>query len=164
MKFELIENKYLIQPGYLIFHKTPIVIYGVAGSAVFFALWDKEKKQVGCCTYLLPNNHENKKKSAIYGNIALSHIYNLMKQEGSNPNDIQAYIIGGAIHNEVTIAQQNIKIAEHFCKKNAIEIISQDTGGRLGRKFILDTSTGNHVLYKTIHLRSCDWYPYQGIS
>ncbi len=160
MKKELIEHKYLLQPGFIIIYNEPMLIYGVVGSGIFIGLWDEKKEYSGCCSYLYPHTGDNEQSTAFYGNIAIRWLIKKMRENGSQLPHLKALLMGGASKNNVKIGQENIHIAKEILNKFKIEIVSIDAGGRMGRKFIYETHTGHSITYKTNKLRNSDWYPY----
>ncbi len=162
MSFKIAKYKYLIQPGYLLVSQEPTSVYGVTGSGVFVGLWDNSKCFSGCCSYLKPKPEKNNEGSTRYGSVAIKHLIRTMKSKGSNIRDLKALIIGGG-DNETSLfyGKENIKIAETILNYFTIEILSYDTGGSLGRKFIYDTENGQSLTFKTKKIRQSDWYPYK---
>lgn len=156
----LTEQRYLMKPGYLIIYDKPLYIYGVVGSGVFIALWDKRKKYSGCCLFLYPKVCEKQQSTAQYGNVALNHLIFKMQQEGSRVSDLKALIIGGGTVKNKTFDNQNHDIACKVLKRKSIEVISKDAGGTFGRKFIYETTTAEHMVMKVHKIRATDWYPY----
>jgi chemotaxis protein CheD len=41
-----------------------------------------------------------------------------------------------------------------------IKVISEDTGGNVGRKLVYNTLTNEAIIYRANKLRKGDWYPY----
>ncbi|HPY95861.1 MAG TPA: chemotaxis protein CheD [Candidatus Cloacimonadota bacterium] len=160
MNYNLIGNKYLIKPGYLIVNHDPTLVYGVVGSGMFVALWDEKKSYSACCSFLYPftNNKENLR--GIYGNVAINWLIKKMKDQGSDIKDLKAHLMGGATNNMHKIGEENINIAKRILDKQNIEIITTDIGGKMGRKFIFDCQNGQSVTFKTNKIRKSDWYPY----
>ncbi len=156
---DVIENKYLIKPGYLVIYKEDLHVYGVLASGVFVALCDVKKKYSGCCFYLYPDSYKSM-NTPKYGDIAVSHLISKMKKAGSSLTDIKAHIIGGSISSKNDYGQRNTDKAKELLKKNNIDVHSEDTGGQLARKFIYHTKTGESMVMKVHKVRKKDWYPY----
>lgn len=51
-------------------------------------------------------------------------------------------------------------VAKRFLAKHGIKIISDDTGGNMGRKIVYNSLTNEAIIYKVHNLRRGDWYPY----
>lgn len=161
MKTEITEHKYLIQPGFIIIYKEPAMIYGVVGSGIFLGIWDEKKEYSGCCSYLYPKSPATDKGSAKYANVAIRYLIKKMRENGSNLNDLKALFLGGASLTLDKTGEENAHIAKEILNKYKIEIVSNDIGGKMGRKFVYDTRSSQIITLKTKHLRKIDWYPYQ---
>ena len=162
MSFSISEYKYLIQPGYMYITENATSIYGVTGSGVFIGLFDEKMKYSGCCSYLYPIPPNNKSISTKYGSIAIKHLIKKMKNKGSSIEDLKAHLIGGGdTDTSSDYGQKNINIAKTVLNYFTIEILSSDTGGKIGRKFIFDTESGQSLTYKTEKIRKSDWHPYE---
>ena len=162
MMFNVSEYKYLIQPGYMYITEDPTSIYGVTGSGLFIGLFDEKMKYSGCCSYLYPDSPDKQYSSTKYGSVAIKHLIKKMKNKGSNIEDLKAHLIGGSdTDTSNDYGQKNVNIAETVLRYFTIEILSSDTGGKIGRKFIYDTESGQSLTYKTEKIRKSDWYPYE---
>jgi chemotaxis protein CheD len=136
-------------------------IYGVTGSGIFLSLWDNKKKYSGCCSFLYPKPLESDSLSTKYGAVAIKHLIKKMQNKGSKLENLKAHIIGGSdIETSHEYGLKNIQITKTILRYNMIEIISSDTGGKIGRKFIYDTETGQSLTFKTDKIRQSDWFPY----
>lgn len=160
MKHDIAEHKYFINPGFIILYKEPMMVYGVVGSGVFIGIWDEKKEYSGCCSYQLPKTSVKEKSTALYGNIAIRYLIKKMRENGSKIHDLKAMLMGGASKDQNKIGEENVHIAKEILEKFKIEIISMDTGGKMGRKFVYDTQSGHTITYKTKNLRTSDWFPY----
>jgi chemotaxis protein CheD len=162
MNFQVSEYKYLIQPGFMFITEQATSIYGVTGSGVFLTLWDDKKKYSGCCSFLFPKPKDNQNLSTIYGAVAIKHLIKKMTNKGSKPENLKAHIIGGSdIESSGECGLKNVQLAKTILRYHLIEIISSDTGGKIGRKFIYDTLTGQSLTFKTEKIRQSDWFPYE---
>ena len=162
MNFSVSEYKYLIQPGYMLITENATSIYGVTGSGVFVGLYDTKKKYSGCCSFLFPSPPDNKTLSTKYGTIAIKHLIKKMKNKGSEIEDLKAHVIGGSdSETSGENGMKNISIANTVLNYFMIEILSSDTGGSVGRKFIYDSETGQSLTFKTDKIRKADWFPYE---
>jgi len=161
MSFNISEYKYLIQPGYLFITEKTTSIYGVTGSAVFVSLYDMKRKYSGCCAYSYPRPAHTNDLSTQYGTVAIKHLIRNMKNKGSRINDLKAHLIGGSdIESSQNYGRLNVEIANVVLQYFMIEILSSDTGGKMGRRFIYDTESGQSLTLKTEKIRSSDWFPY----
>jgi chemotaxis protein CheD len=162
MNFSVSEYKYLLQPGYMLITESATSIYGVTGSGVFVGLYDTQKKYSGCCSFIYPSPTDTNTLSTKYGSIAVKHLIKKMKNKGSSIEDLKAHLIGGGDSTTTDdYGEKNVNIARTVLNSFMIEILSADTGGKIGRKFIYDTETGQSLTFKTDKLRNQDWFPYE---
>lgn len=157
---EVSQNRYMMKPGFLILYKKELFVYGVLGSGLFVSLWDEKKGYSGCCSFLYPKSTTSHQYTVKYGDIALKHLIRSMLNEGSNRSDLKAHVIGGGVHRQNDFGHRNEKTALEILSEESIEVLSRDTGGHLGRKFIYNTRTGEHITMKVHRIRQQDWYPY----
>ena len=160
MNFEVPAIRYLLKPGYLIMNNDPMTVYGVLGSGMFVAIWDRKRKYSGCCIYLYPIASKDNEMTVCFGNVAINHLIDMMVTEGSKAEDLKAYLIGGGNRHEGDMGDKNQEIADKILCKRNIEIYTRDVGGKLGRKFAFDSHTGQNMTMKVHKIRNSDWYPY----
>ena len=151
--------EYHMQPGFLVIPQRPTLVSGVVGSGVFVSLWDSAQRYSGCCCYLHPR-HQDHRPTAQSGDVALLHLIRSMRRIGSLAADLHAHVIGGSVQDDNRYGERNRHVALEILRENHIEVLSEDTGGRLGRKFIYNSETGENVVMKVHKLRQEDWYPY----
>jgi chemotaxis protein CheD len=156
---ELMEEKYLLEPGYLIIRRKPMIIYGTLGSGVFVGVLDKKNNYSGGCSFLYPKDIK-RQYTVKYGNVAICHLVRKMIRSGSSLSDLRAHIIGGAVKSDCDFGNKNVNIAKKVLAHLGIEVIAEDIGGKMARKFIYETDTGQHITMKTHNYRVMDWFPY----
>jgi chemotaxis protein CheD len=161
----LVTRDYFLKPGYIYLPEKPTVISTVLGSSVAVSLYDKKRKTGGMNHFLFPVAESREKTTALYGNIAVITLIRMMISQGADPFHLEAQIFGGAnntdtcIHN---VGKQNYQTAKDILMQKNIRIVSEDVGGRLGRKIVFNTLTCEILTLKVDRLRESDWYPYQG--
>jgi chemotaxis protein CheD len=109
------------------------------------------------------------KTTAMYGNIATITLIKMMlsfepETRTARIKNFEAQIFGGAYNpdnSDKDIGKQNIEIAHKILNQNKIAIISEDTGGKKGRKVVFNISSNEAAVLKVDNLRDADWYPYQ---
>ena len=114
--------------------------------------------------FQFPVIRSSKQATARYGNVAVSTLINLMINEGSKSEHLEAQILGGAYHPDISdknVGFENIKIAKKVLSKKKIRIVSEDVGGEKGRKIIFNTNTNEIAVVKVGKVRQEDWYPYE---
>lgn len=156
---------YFLKPGFIYLPDRPTTISTVLGSSVAVSLYDRSLKLGGMNHFCFPYIKGRGKTTALYGNIAILALIRMMTANGSSISNLEAQIFGGALNSEYSekdIGQDNLKTAKQILFRKKIKIISEDTGGELGRKIIFNTSTYEIVILKVDRLRESDWYPYAG--
>ncbi len=157
---ELETNSYHLERGYLFFSQDESLVRTVLGSSVSVCLWDKEKKVGGVNHFMYPETNEKDKQTAKYGNIAILALLKMMNVAGCKKSNITAQIVGGAWPQDfdgIDLGSANIQIARKILKKYGIRIISEDTGGSMGRKVVFDLGSGQLIIMKVHSLRDSDW-------
>jgi len=160
------QEKYFLQPGYILVSKDPYLISTVLGSCIAVCLWDSVQKFGGMNHYLYARTFNNIRNSQS-GNVSIPYMIKLLIDLGAQKHNLKAHIIGGAQNREMqssTIGRDNIKIAEKILGDNYIDIVTVDVGGDMGRKVTFDNYSGEVVVYKVNSLRRCDWYADQSIN
>lgn len=161
---QIIPKDYFLKPGFIYLPAKPTAISTVLGSSVSVSLYDRSLKVGGMNHFLYPFAREKEKATARFGNIAILTLLKMMKANGSKMSKIQAQIFGGAFNSDCSnrdIGRDNLKTARQVLQYNRIKIVSEDTGGELGRKIVFNTSTCEIVTLKVDRLRKSDWYPYE---
>jgi chemotaxis protein CheD len=157
--------EYFLLPGYIFMSPEPYLISTVVGSSVAVALWDADSKLGGMLSFLYPFRESSAESTAIYGNVAITYMVRMFREEGAKKKNLRSQIFGGAESDcceADQIAHENVKMARSVLKKHGIKVISEDVGGRLGRKIVYNTFQNEALIYKVNTLRNSDWYPYDG--
>lgn len=141
-----IENFYLY-PSAMHVPDKPTLVHTILGSCVAVCLFDKTKNIGGINHYMLPLWNGQGLASPKYGNIAIEKLIQKLSGKGATAENIVAKVFGGgevlqSLKNHFNVGTRNISIAEEMLKKFNIPIIAQSTGGKLGRKIIFNTATG----------------------
>lgn len=154
---------YFLHPGYIFVASKPTVISLVLGSCVSVSLYDRRRKTGGMNHFMYPFTAEKHKATARYGNVSTLALVQMMLEDGSKSEDIQAQIMGGAYNpqfSDKNIGMENIMIARKVLLRKKIAILSEDIGGELGRKIVFNTHSNELAIIKVEKLRNDDWYPY----
>ena len=144
------DNNYLqhfLYPSSLFVSKEPYLVKTILGSCVAICIWDKRLKIGGLNHYMLPTWNGNDLASPKYGNIAIDKLIEKMVFFGSRVEDLQAKVFGGGEmmdtgKRKMLIGERNIRIAKLMLEERKIPIIASGTGGKLGRKILFFTDTG----------------------
>lgn len=128
------------------------------GSCVVVCLYDEQSKIGGMAHSMLPSRtkddnvqniiNDSMTKPAKYVNEAIDYMVREIEKLGGNKSFIKAKIIGGSemFHflskTSVGIGQENIIAAHSKLKELHIPIISEDTGGTVGRSASFNIENG----------------------
>jgi chemotaxis protein CheD len=155
-------EKYHLNPGYIYISGTPTIISTVLGSCVAICMHDRVINYGGMNHYLLPKKGKNDQPTARYGDVSIMKLYKTFLEFGSNPVNLTAHIIGGAYlensRDSKAIADENVEISRVFLNNLRIKIISEDTGGTMGRKLIYFTEFNEIFVAKLQKIRTTDFY------
>jgi len=146
--------KIYIYPGNLEISKTPAILTTILGSCIAVCIWDNKLKFGGMNHFMLPLWNGEGLASPKYGNIAIDKLIKKMLTYGSLIENLEAKVFGGGNVIESSngfyhIGERNIEIAVSMLKDFGIKIIGSSTGGKRGRKILMDTSDFK-ILHKFI--------------
>ena len=138
---------YYLYPAVLYASNKPYFIKTILGSCIAVCIWDNNLHIGGMCHYMLPYWNGNGLASPKYGNIAIEKLHKKMLGFGSKRKNLKAKVFGGGEVLDVEnsyfqIGKRNIIIAKEVLKEIKIQVISSSVGGKLGRKIIFNTQTG----------------------
>lgn len=141
------EKSHFLYPAALFAPREPHIINTILGSCVAVCLWDPTMNIGGMAHYMLPLWNGEGLASPKYGNIAIERLLEKLLSYGSKKYNVKAKIFGGGevIDSQAPyfyIGQRNIEIAEEMLGDMRIPILGSSTGGKLGRKIIFNTYTG----------------------
>ena len=154
---------YYLCPGDIYLSHELSLVSTVLGSSVAVSLWDSERMLGGMVHFLYPFTADRRMATARYGNVAVRGLVKMLLEDGSREKDLKAQLFGGAQSAAaacVKNARENIRMARMILRSRHIALLSEDTGGSMGRKVIYNTHTNETLVYKVNHLRRGDWYPY----
>ena len=143
----LSNNSYYLLPGNLFAHHEEYTVLTVLGSCVSVCLCDPKKRIGGINHYMLPLWNGEGLASPRFGNIAILKLIEKMLEAGADRKNLQAKVFGGGDMLKTTsalmnIGRRNIVLAQDMLRDERIPIISEDTGGKHGRKLLFNTQTG----------------------
>ena len=151
---------YYLEPGYIYFSKRATTVRSVLGSCVAVCLWDKTQKFGGMNHFVRPKTDDAQKATPHYGNVATAALVRIMEDSGSRRSDLTAQILGGGVPEggkRPAVGDENVRVARELLNRKGIKIISEDTGGNMGRKIAFNTGTGELAVLKTSRIRETDW-------
>jgi chemotaxis protein CheD len=150
-----INNAHFLYPAALFASREPHLVTTILGSCVAICFYDPVQQVGGINHYMLPLWNGQGLASPKYGNIAIEKLLDKMISIGCSRNNMQAKVFGGGEVIETTISQfnigaRNIKLAFDTLEELRIPVIGSSVGGKLGRKILFNTLTGE-VKQKFIH-------------
>jgi len=140
-------KKLFLYPAALYADSEPTQVVTILGSCVAVCLWDPELQIGGINHFMLPLWNGQGLASPRYGNIAIEKLLQQMEFLGSKKHNLKAKIFGGGevietSINQFRIGKRNIDLAKEALLDLGIPIISSSVGGKLGRKILFYTQTG----------------------
>ncbi|MEN8118928.1 MAG: chemotaxis protein CheD [Bacteroidota bacterium] len=139
--------KHFLYPGAIYVSPEPSMITTILGSCVAICLYDPVLQVGGMNHFMLPLWNGQGLASPRYGNIAIDKLIHNLEALGSSKSNIRAKVFGGAeiIATNISqfmIGERNIRLAKDILHEEGIPIVSSSTSGKLGRKIIFNTQTG----------------------
>lgn len=146
---KILDNVFLY-PAALIVPDKPALVHTILGSCVSVCFYDKVNKYGGINHFMLPLWNGEGLATPKYGNIAIEKLLDKMVSKGSKREHLIAKVFGGGevidySSNTFNIGLRNITIALEILHEHRIPVISQSTGGKLGRKIVFNSSTGEVI-------------------
>jgi len=140
-------GSHFLYPAALYASQEPFQINTILGSCVAVCFYDKIMQYGGMCHYMLPYWNGEGLASPKYGNIAIEKLLEKMYSFGSKKFNLVAKVFGGGEvidtkNPQFNIGERNIKLAWEILAEQKIEVVSSSVGGKLGRKIIFYTHTG----------------------
>jgi chemotaxis protein CheD len=141
-----------LHPGQTYVSAEPVQISMILGSCAGVCLYDRRQAIGGATHYMLPQWEGPGSPSTRYGDVALDVLLKQFQIHGSNPNDLEAKVFGGACMFEVFrpengsddhIGSRNVNLAVQAFSRLGIVIAARDTGGENGRKIKMQSDTGS---------------------
>ena len=139
-----------LYPAALEVSVSPKMIQTILGSCIAVCLYDQVKKSGGMNHYMLPYWNGNGLATPKYGNIAIEKLIAQMVSSGSRQEHLIAKVFGGAavietMPNSFNIGERNCEVALEILQAYGIPVVARSTGGKLGRKIIFNTSSGEVI-------------------
>ncbi len=123
-------------------------LFTVVGSCVAIMLFDKKHHIGGMVHIMLGYSNQRKDNPAKYADTAIPYLIRLMAQRGAAPHRlVGAKISGGGemfpvANPEQSVSRNNVKAVKALLAEHKIRVISEDTGGKTGRRISFDLVTG----------------------
>lgn len=158
----------LLTPGGLFVGDSgrPAMISAVLGTAAAVCLHDRRLKMGGMTHFLYPTAGLFGRADSSHATVAIPALIKQMIAHGCRPEDLEAQIFGGAEAPGPDSAgrglgTKNVKMARKILRKNRVPVVSEDVGGRQGRRIIFYTGANEALVMKTHWVRRGDFFPYR---
>ncbi|MFC1821105.1 chemotaxis protein CheD [Thermodesulfobacteriota bacterium] len=158
----LMPPKYFMKPGYILVPNCPTSISTVLGSCVSVCLFDGSLKAGGMNHFQFPSTKQSGKRTARYGDVSTLTLIRLMIENGSDSANIVAQVFGGAYDANFSawnVGLENVHMARKILSDKGIPIVSQDVGGKKGRKIIFNTRTNEIEILRVAKIHKNEWFP-----
>jgi len=160
-------REYFLRPGFIFVSRQPSLISTVLGSCVAVCLRDNLREFGGMNHFLFPLVEDPEQATAKFGNVATNALVRSFLKMGSDPDDLEAQIFGGALladglTSAAEVSHANVAIARHVLQRCGVRVVSEDVGGNKGRKLVYNSYTNQVMVIRVERIRSGDWYPYHG--
>lgn len=160
-QYQINYKKCIVDPKYIAIAPDPALIASVCGNSIVVFVRDKIRRIGGVAHYIYPKQTRKHKASNYYANVAIQSLIQCMINHNAYMYSLEAHLFGGGSLRGYARdrANKTIKITRNILKKLKIDIISEDIGGSVGRKVLINTHSGEVVVYKTHRIRDTDWAP-----
>ena len=159
---EIFCQQQFLEPGFSAVSVKPTLLCSVSGSGIVITLWDRIKRigAMAHCRYAAPKLGEE--LSNYYVSVILPYLLKNLKKHSVYLNNIEAQIFGaGSRTGQIDRRMQKaIKEVRRICRREKVQISSEDIGGYAGRKIMFNTFSGETIILKTGKIRSTDWIVY----
>lgn len=141
-----------LYPGHVLAPVEPTTVTTILGSCVSVCLWDAARLVGGINHFLLPDSPVGDRFSGRFAAVACRRLLAAFLDAGSDRRDLRAKVFGGACVIGALgalegaaghLGQRNVEAAFAFLDAERIPVVAQDVGGRLGRKVVYMTATGD---------------------
>lgn len=128
-----------------------VMLVTTLGSCIAVCIHDPITRTGGMNHFMMPDvprhvlgSHLLYDNAARYGLAAMEQLINAMMKQGSLKVDMRFKIFGGGnvIKSVTNIGSANTKFARAFLKNEGYNIVSEDTGGNLGRRIHFFPASG----------------------
>ncbi len=157
-----VSTEYFLKPGFIFVAVRPTVISTVTGSSVSLCIHDRKQKIGGMNHFIYPFADKKMQTTAEYGNVAITCLLRMLLNNKCKLKNLEAQIMGGSYNQKLStehIGQKNIAIVKKILDRR-VSVVSEDVGGKKGRKVVFNSATGEVAVFKTDNIRESDWYPY----
>ena len=152
---------YFVKPGYLVADRSAMLMRCVLGNGAAVTLYDRKNRFGGMHHFVFPETSRPEDATAQFGNVGLMAFIRLMREMGARLETMVAQILGGSYLDDWPdgdLGRRNISMARKILGRYKIAVISEDVGGRLGRKVVYHSATNQTGIIRVENLRRSDWF------
>ena len=141
-----------LQPGDMCVAKEPAVISTVLGSCVSVIIHCKRLQVSAMCHAIMPSGRGKSDDGFQYVDSAVGYMLNVFQKLEAGDDELEIKLFGGADQlgrseeSSRNIGARNVETAKDILRRCGCFPKRSDTGGRLGRKIIYNTRTGEVLL------------------
>jgi chemotaxis protein CheD len=149
-----------LKPAEMCFTDHPTLVVTVLGSCLSVTMYNRRKKLGGICHSLLPRCPDKMTcpkgcgKVFKYVDCSIRHMVRLFDRRNVKRSEIEVKCFGAAdmfsrkieTPSTVSVGRQNVQTAEDVILSEGLRILKSDVGGRMGRKILFYTDTGEVFL------------------
>jgi chemotaxis protein CheD len=161
LKNKLELSRCVIGPGHVVFSAGPAYLCSVCGCGVIVTVWDKIKRSGGMVHCIFPRRRFREKMTNYHTDVAIPVLLREFSRSNSQFSNLEAQIFGGG--NVRGFAQKRaaatVKTARKILARSRVAVVSEDSGGSVGRKIVFNTFSGDAMVWKTRSVRATDWAP-----
>ena len=145
----VIRLSHYLHSGHIYCSNEPTIVTTILSSCVSVCLYDPHHHLGGINHYLLPYLVRSHHSSLQFGNVSTKQLIEQLIESGCQKNKLVAKVFGGATINGVVLDEKehlglkNVRVALNCLDDYEIPVVSKDVGGRLARKLIFHTDTGD---------------------
>ncbi len=126
---------------------SPTRLTAILGSCVGVAIFDPETRTGGLAHVMMPRNEQGNGQRAKFADTAVPALVEALVRKGVKPRGLIAKLAGGASvlcrdrsGPLFQIGRESVRILKGALEAAEIKLVWEDTGGRLGRKMLVDLS------------------------
>ncbi len=158
---DYLPTQFFLKPGYAMANHEASMIRAVLGNCVAVTFFDRGHRFGGMNQFVFPKTDCREDMTAQYGNVGIRALFKMLLEMGANRSSLVAQIIGGSERNgfdDEGLGAQNIHLARAVLSQLNVPVVSEDVGGKMGRKVIFHSATNEMAIFKFENLRNADWF------
>jgi len=147
-----------LKPGEMVLSEEPLIVTTLLGSCVAVTMFSPRHRMGAICHALLPSCRKDlpcshgQSDSGKYVECAIQLMLERFAVHGVAKSEIEAKLFGGSDMFDTSegrtasVGRQNLEMALRLLEDQPVRLVTQDLGGKRGRKIIFHTHTGEVFL------------------